>query len=86
MKTIDRGEHSNMDDAAQVVAKTQQEWAAAVAEARAGSSAAGGRFLEGDGAGGVPRQQADGRLHARNYQRDAKQRHAVCRRQRGAVR
>jgi hypothetical protein len=26
MKTIDKGEHSNMDDAAQVVAKTQQEW------------------------------------------------------------
>jgi protease stability complex PrcB-like protein len=26
MKTIDKGEHSNMDDAAQVVAKTAQEW------------------------------------------------------------
>jgi PrcB C-terminal len=26
MKTIDKGDHSNMDDAAQVVAKTQQEW------------------------------------------------------------
>ena len=26
MKTIDKGDHSNMDDAAQVVAKTAQEW------------------------------------------------------------
>jgi hypothetical protein len=26
MKTIDKGEHSNMDDAAQIVAKTAQEW------------------------------------------------------------
>jgi len=26
MKTIDKGDHSNMDDAAQLVAKTAQEW------------------------------------------------------------
>jgi len=26
MRTIDKGDQSNMDDAAQVVAKTQQEW------------------------------------------------------------
>jgi len=26
MKTLDKGEHSNMDDAAQVVAKTPEEW------------------------------------------------------------
>jgi hypothetical protein len=26
MKTIDKGEHSNLDDAAQVVAKSPQEW------------------------------------------------------------
>lgn len=26
MKTIDKGEHSNMDDAAQVVARSPQEW------------------------------------------------------------
>jgi len=26
MKTVDKGEHSNMDDAAQVVAKTPEEW------------------------------------------------------------
>jgi hypothetical protein len=26
MKTIEKGDHSNMDDAAQVVAKTAQEW------------------------------------------------------------
>jgi hypothetical protein len=26
MKTLDKGDHSNMDDAAQVVAKTPQEW------------------------------------------------------------
>ena len=26
MRTIDKGDHSNMDDAAQVVAKTEQEW------------------------------------------------------------
>jgi len=26
MKTVDKGEHSNMDDAAQVVAKSAQEW------------------------------------------------------------
>ena len=28
MKTLDKGEHSNMDDAAQVAAKSQQEWQA----------------------------------------------------------
>lgn len=26
MRTIDKGEHSNLDDAAQIVAKTQEEW------------------------------------------------------------
>jgi arylamine N-acetyltransferase len=28
MRTIDKGDHSNIDDAAQIVAKTQQEWQA----------------------------------------------------------
>ena len=59
---IAKGDQSNVDDAKQVLVRTEAEWTQAVEAARAGSPEAGGRFFEGDGRRRVHGQPAERRL------------------------
>jgi hypothetical protein len=79
MKTIDKGDHSNMDDAKQAAVEDRRGLEAAVAAAFARSSAPGGGLHEGDGRRRLHGQPAERRLHLENRQCDRGQRTLVVR-------
>ncbi len=75
-RTIEKGDQSNIDDARQVLVRTDAEWTHALAASTSPTSRARGRFLEGDGRRRVHGQPAERRLQHRHHQRHRGQRRA----------
>ena len=68
-RTIEKGDQSNIDEAKQVLVRTDAEWTKLWQQHAAGSAATAGRFLEGDGRRPVHGQPAERRLQHGRRQR-----------------
>ena len=69
-RTIEKGDQSNIDDAKQVLVRTERGVDEAVAAARPGSAAAGRGFLEGDGRRHLHGQPSERGVQHGDCQRD----------------